>query len=56
MCPVPALTGAPPGFLTCPTAGLIGLETDASTWKSIGGTGAVMRWFLRPKLIEALTD
>jgi len=49
-----ALTGAAPGFLTCPTAGLIGFEADASTWRSLGAGDAVMRWFLRPKLIEAL--
>ena len=50
------LADAPPGFLTCPTAGLIAFEISASTWKGLGERGATMRWFLRPKLIEAIAD
>src|SRR5262245_37305573 len=50
------LVGTSAGFLTCPTAGLIGFVSDASTWRSLGEVGAVMRFFLRPKLIEAISD
>ena len=49
------LAGAPTGFVSCPTAGLIAFETDASSWKSLDEQPATMRWFLRPKLIEAIT-
>jgi phosphohistidine phosphatase len=49
------LAGAPVAFLDCPTAGLIGFQSDATTWKSLASHGAALRWFLRPKLIEALT-
>jgi phosphohistidine phosphatase len=50
------LAGAPPGFLTCPTAGLIAFEISATSWKGLGERGATMRCFLRPKLIEAIAD
>jgi len=49
-----ALVGAPEGFLSCPTAGLIGLESMAPTWRALAEHGAVLRLFFRPKLLEAL--
>ena len=50
------LAGAQPGFLTCPTAGLIAFESSAASWKEIGEGEATMRFFLRPKMIGAISD
>lgn len=48
------LVGAPTRFLDCPTAGLVAFESSLSSWKDLGARGATLRWFLRPKLVEAI--
>ena len=48
------LAGAAPGFLDCPTAGIIAFDGSAASWKELGRGAGTLRWFLRPKLFEAL--
>lgn len=48
------LTGAPPGFLACPTAGAIGLAYGGPTWKSVDPGSATLVYLIRPKMLREL--
>ena len=48
------LCGASPGSFDVPTGGLIAFVADVDRWRDLGDSGAALRWFLRPKLIERL--
>ena len=48
------LCGASPGSFDVPTCGLIAFADETERWRDLGLGGAVLRWFLRPKLIEQL--
>ena len=48
------LAGAPPGFLDCPTGGLIGFESDIGAWSALREGGAVLRFLLRPKMVAGI--
>ncbi len=50
------LCGTSPGTFDVPTAGLISLVDDADKWRDLAAGSAVLRWFLRPKLVEHLQD
>jgi phosphohistidine phosphatase len=48
------LVGANSRFLDCPAAAVVGFESGIGAWKDLAEGGAVLRFFLRPKLIEAI--
>jgi len=48
------VVGASTGFIDCPTAGIIAIEADPPSWKGLEPGAGALRWFLRPKLLEAL--
>jgi phosphohistidine phosphatase SixA len=48
------LCGASPGAFDIPTAGLLAFDDEVDHWRDVGGGGAALRWFLRPKLVERL--
>lgn len=48
------LTGAPPGFLACPTAGVVGLACGDDPWKGLAPATATLRYLIRPKMLREL--
>lgn len=48
------VVGATTGFLDCPTAGVVAIDADPPSWKELRPGAGTLRWFLRPKLLEAL--
>jgi len=48
------LCGASPGAFDVPTAGLIALDDAIERWRDLDLGESALRWFLRPKLVEAL--
>lgn len=48
------VVGASSGFIDCPTAGIIAIEADPPSWKGLQPGAGTLRWFLRPKQLEAL--
>ena len=48
------LVGASGHAFAVPTAGLLAFDADVAHWRELEDGSAALRWFLRPKMLDAL--